>query len=201
MEKTKLIEYLESIEETDGYEPKYFNTYMRLNPETLKEFDEFKHVTKINVVKTPIFLVDSVTNEPLESMEDYIGQNNKPIISETHIVDFEKQEFNEVIDILHIGVTPKIYDQTVIDKLGCGIWLYPTSYSPIDFQSTSRIDVKYSLDSICQVKNIGTAQAKEEAKKTILAKVAELIDSGVPNVPYTRKIMVRCSPRSIRNKN
>lgn len=178
----------------------------RLVTETIvknfKNFDDFKNVKKINILSLPIYRADTKTGDPFESLadSDFLGGTWRPVQTQTYLYDpkNDKIEFNEIVDIYIISLTPKMYS---CDKLGYGVWYYPTTYYPNDFSSLNKIEINFSIEEIKELKNMNDEEAKTEAKRVILKQVSELIDSGQSNLPCEQKILIRCSPRSIKINN
>jgi hypothetical protein len=170
-----------------------------LNSDCLHQCEEFKHVKKINILDFPIFKGDEKTGEPLNKINDYLGSDGRIISTVTYVLKPDT-EFNDEIDLYQILLSPKMYDPNKTQNLDYGVWLHPTFYDAKNFTPIKKIEIKYSIGNIAMEKGLTDTQAKEEAKRIILAKVAELIDLDVSNIPYEQEIMIRCSPRSVKNK-
>lgn len=207
MENSKLTEFIQEIKRSvnKGLDYDIFNLqilmqYLKNNPDVLKQFDEFKNVKKINFVDTPIFAADHKTEEPVAADENYLGGPTKPILVETVLLSDSTDLLNEVVDLYSID-SVSFYNPDFAKDLPCGVWQHPTKYNPINFAPNRKIEVIFSLDSIAGERGITKEEAKAQAKKIILKQVSDLIDSEETNVFVPKRIIVRCSPRSIKKQD
>jgi len=207
--ESKLLKYLESIE-VDGVGKAI------LGPEELKNemikkfllcFDEFKSVKKINVLESPVYLVDIKTGDPIEQDETNLGDKSKvkSYQVQTFIYDPNKEsniEFNEEIDLYSITLSSKIYDplELTTSRLGVGTWVTPILYSPSDFTPLREIRVIFSPEGIQDIFNLkNNEESEKEIKKRLVKNFEDAIDNGLKeNMPYTRSVMFRLSNRSVK---
>ncbi len=190
----ELISFLEKIE-TDSVAGNKLIESM-INSGSIQKFDLFKNVKKINIIHSPIYFGDELTGQPLSSVTSYIGGKGKVFNVETYQVS-DVSELNEEIDLYEIRLSHKNYETK---NLGYGIWKFPIQYDSETFEPFDKIEINYSVLAIENIKKITYEEAKLEAKKIILEKVSELLDSETSNIHYERKIILRCSQRSINNK-
>lgn len=207
--ESKLLKYLESIE-VDCVGKAI------LGPEELKNemikkfllcFDEFKGVNKINVLESPVYLVDIKTSAPIEQDETNLGDKSKvkSYQVQTFIYDPNKEsniEFNEEIDLYSITLSSKIYDplELTTSKLGVGTWVTPILYSPSDFTPLREIRVIFSPEGIQDIFSLkNNEESEKEIKKRLVKNFEDAIDNGLKeNIPYKRSVMFRLSDRSVK---
>jgi len=206
----KLYEYLETLETIDSFgltkipnlnEIKYALEKNGLEIESfLKQFEMFSNVKKINILEMPTYYSDIKTGEPLSFKKDYLGEDCKfsEVVSFNHTSQSKDFNFNDEIDLYMIYLSPKKYD---IKNLDCGVWVFPSMYSPTNFKPLKKIEIIWSPEKVQDVSGLNDLQANEVLKETILNKLSEILNSDKPlepNIPYTRDIIIRCSPRSVK---
>lgn len=204
MKNSKLVEYIDEIKKdlSKGLNSEFLTipfvmAQLKLNPDILKQFDEFKNVKRINFVELPIFSADINTEEPINLDGTYLGGPTKEIFVQNLVFGNRVDLLNEVVDIYSID-TIDSYDSEANKNLTFGVWQHPIKYNPINFSSYSKIEVIYSLENIVGEKEISKDEAKKLAKQIILKQVSDLIDSEEVNVFRPKSILLRCSPRSIK---
>lgn len=158
--------------------------YKRLTPQYLESFkeklltlDEFKNVKQLNILDKPFIQVD------VDSVPDLIPALLLP----------DNFEFEEVVDLFSIELTPDIYDTK---NLGIGVWKSPTLYDPKTFEVIKEIKIIWSPDQLMDSKI-----NEEEIIEGMLGEVRELLTNGKnSNYPVIRSVIVRCSNRSYKGE-
>lgn len=154
-----------------------------LIPRLLKT-DEFKGVKEINVVDSPSYLGDEETEK--------FNPNGKTVIKTSTYKFNSLVQFNSVVNLCFIGLTPKIYDLPSIDKLGEGVWVLPYI---IDTNSAPVKQIRVNIN-IEQLQDFDSA--KNHLKKKLIADFERALTSD-PNIPGKHGILLRVSPKSIKN--
>ena len=162
--------------------------------------DEFKGVKQINPIDIPIFRINSDTGELMKSFdnENYLGGK----VSTESVVTVncrEGIEFNETVDIYSILLSPKVYNklpETTEEKIG--VHRYPKEYGQKIF--FDYITIGYSIDNVASNEGLSVDEAKAVLKERILRKVSDALDLDESNLPFTRDVIIRCSSRSIKQK-
>lgn len=169
----------------------------------LSLFEEFKNVKKFNLLESPDYQYNENGEVVQKGNEDNLGESFKNSTAHPRLIHPEG-EFNDEIDIYSIELTPVVYDPSVFKEnfteCKIGIDKYPTIYSSKDFSTFDYIRVGYSLSNIMEFENLTREEAKEVVKGRIIRKISNLIDSDEATIRGTRRIMVRCSHRSYKQK-
>jgi hypothetical protein len=209
--KSRLIQFLESIKSEPNLNKSMFYEPQILGPEQLEgdlvknmllTFDEFKGVKKINILKLPSYCGDIKTGKPFENDETSLGGKSKTYQVETVRYNPELTELNEEIDLYSISLTSKIYNPQDLSatSLGIGTWVMPIMYSPIDFTPLREMKIVFSPELFMDMLVDKTAEEVEkEMKYRILKSVEDALDGGLKeNVPYELGLIFRLSSRSIK---
>jgi hypothetical protein len=209
--KSRLIQFLESIKSEPNLNKSMFYEPQILGPEQLEgdlvknmllTFDEFKGVKKINILKLPSYCGDIKTGKPFENDETSLGGKSKTYQVETVRYNPELTELNEEIDLYSISLTSKIYNPQDLSatSLGIGTWVMPIMCSPIDFTPLREMKIVFSPELFMDMLVDKTAEEVEkEMKYRILKSVEDALDGGLKeNVPYELGLIFRLSSRSIK---
>jgi hypothetical protein len=209
--KSRLIQFLESIKSEPNLNKSMFYEPQILGPEQLEgdlvknmllTFDEFKGVKKINILKLPSYCGDIKTGKPFENDETSLGGKSKTYQVETVRYNPELTELNEEIDLYSISLTSKIYNPQDLSatSLGIGTWVMPIMCSPIDFTPLREMKIVFSPELFMDMLVDKTAEEVEkEMRSRILKSVEDALDGGLKeNVPYELGLIFRLSSRSIK---
>lgn len=170
---------------------------LELIKDRLLECEEFRGVKKINFLAGPTFIGDASNGDPIEMSEDYLGGPTKFYETGTYLSDPEKPveiELSETVDIYNISTIPQAFELSEIKNLPVGVYLLPSNmYSTMGLDLFARVDF-----GAMAVAGIEYKDARERAKRVILKKMEELLDSGEPNIPRKYSVKIRMSHRSIK---
>ena len=165
----------------------------------LKNFEEFKNVSKVNILPAPVYHVQEKTGIPLFLIDKYFGfiPSNIECIQERKFDDSISERLKSEIDVLSFQVS-ELWSRISIDELECGVWLQPNYYNPENFQPERVIVVKYQPQQIADVKGLSGEALNEEIKRLVLPEVERLLFESKSNVKPTYLITCRFSERSFK---
>lgn len=192
-----IVEYLEkSFPEDQAYisSNKINHGFLWTNIETIKKLDEFKNVKKINILQYSKYNVSTITGAPA-IQEDYLWETYKP--EEVVSVKLGDIELSDEIDLFSMEVSAKIYVPHEATK--CGVWVWPLVYNPFNFSPHRKIEIIFSCEQMQDIYS-NDMDVDRDPKNVILKRVAHALDKMEPNIPSYRNVIIRCSARSIKQK-
>ena len=166
----------------------------------LLKFKEFENVKKINVLDMPVYKASINTGKPIHLDEDYVGGDTVVNVHSMKMYTDEVNSLNDEIDLFGFELTPMIYNHDDIDKARKthGVWRIPTLYDPKSFEPMCSIVVNWSPEAI-QTTPDKNKEDEAKLKKRLIRLFTEALESGKPNIPTDKAVIIRCSPRSIIN--
>ena len=206
MEITKLQKFLEnclggytqSSSFSDDLTMPISGEVLTLMKDKLLTFDEFKGVKKINILPLPIYLVKKGTHTPLTEDKNYLGEDTDTVTTETYKLGDGESNFGEEIDLLSICLSPKMYDPKDLNNNEIGVRRIPLLYDKESFTPKEKIEIVWSKEAAQDSNAFGTL--KDEGFKERLMRLFEEALDGKHDIPAKRGIMVRISPRSLKQK-
>jgi hypothetical protein len=195
----KLKEFIQTFEHTLTQE--MHGTFNARSLEKVKEIllqcEEFKGVKKLNFLTLPNFMANKKTGDPLEPLNRDSLPGEETYSERVVTYKFTTNlEFNEVVDLYSIGLSPRIYDENFIENLKDGLWSLPQVLG--DFVSKKEIRFIFSREKLQDMQGLHPETFEQFVNKTV-EDFRKFITSDEVNVPSKKAIMLRVSPRSIKN--